>query len=184
MALEARRYGSRGRRRQPRPSAGSGILRRPRRCIRAHVRREHRRPATVERRPHDTRSVRAGIRCEGRPREPVMVGVPASLRFRNGPRGVVDVAAADHRMRRFAIANEMVVTWTAPSALWLLLVVPLVWLAVFMARNNFTPRQRWLQAARALCFSACWRSRSRAEKQRWRAAWSHRWRGRKLFPAP
>jgi Ca-activated chloride channel homolog len=41
----------------------------------------------------------------------------------------------------------MVVTWTAPSALWLLLVVPLVWLAVLMARNNFTPRQRWLQAS-------------------------------------
>ena len=41
----------------------------------------------------------------------------------------------------------MVVTWTAPSALWLLLAVPLVWLAVFMARNNFTPRQRWIQAS-------------------------------------
>jgi uncharacterized membrane protein len=41
----------------------------------------------------------------------------------------------------------MVVTWTAPSALWLLLAVPLVWLAVFVARNNFTPPQRWLQAS-------------------------------------
>jgi Ca-activated chloride channel homolog len=41
----------------------------------------------------------------------------------------------------------MVVTWTAPSALWLLLALPLVWLAVFMARNNFTPRQRWIQAS-------------------------------------
>src|SRR4029453_7272925 len=41
----------------------------------------------------------------------------------------------------------MVVTWTAPSALWLLLVVPLVWLAVVVGRNTFTPRQRWLQAS-------------------------------------
>lgn len=37
-------------------------------------------------------------------------------------------------------------TWTAPQALWLLLAVPLVWLAHLAARTNFNPRQRWLQA--------------------------------------
>jgi uncharacterized membrane protein len=37
-------------------------------------------------------------------------------------------------------------TWTAPQALWLLLAVPLVWLAHLVARTNFSPRQRWLQA--------------------------------------
>jgi uncharacterized membrane protein/uncharacterized protein YegL len=38
------------------------------------------------------------------------------------------------------------VTWTAPAALWLLAAVPLVWLAHRVARTNFNPRQRWLQA--------------------------------------
>lgn len=37
-------------------------------------------------------------------------------------------------------------TWTAPAALWLLAAVPLVWLAHAVARTNFNPRQRWLQA--------------------------------------
>jgi Ca-activated chloride channel homolog len=37
--------------------------------------------------------------------------------------------------------------WTAPGALWLLAVVPLVWLARRFARTNFNPRQQVLQAA-------------------------------------
>lgn len=41
----------------------------------------------------------------------------------------------------------MGVTWTAPAALWLLVAVPLVWLAHLAARTNFNPRQRRLQAA-------------------------------------
>jgi Ca-activated chloride channel family protein len=47
------------------------------------------------------------------------------------------------------------VTWTAPAALWLLAAVPLVWLAHLVARTNFNPRQRWLQAAvRSLILAA------------------------------
>ena len=38
-------------------------------------------------------------------------------------------------------------TWTAPSALWLLLAIPLVWVAHRVARTNFNLRQRRLQAA-------------------------------------
>ncbi len=38
-------------------------------------------------------------------------------------------------------------TWTAPSALWLLLAVPLVWAAHRLARTNFNVRQRRLQVA-------------------------------------
>jgi Ca-activated chloride channel homolog len=38
-------------------------------------------------------------------------------------------------------------TWTAPAALWLLLVVPAVWAAHAVARTNFNPRQRLLQTA-------------------------------------
>ena len=38
-------------------------------------------------------------------------------------------------------------TWTAPAALWLLAAVPLVWLALAVARTNFNRRQRWLQAS-------------------------------------
>ena len=41
----------------------------------------------------------------------------------------------------------MSLTWTAPTALWLLIAVPLVWLAHFIARTNFNSRQRALQAA-------------------------------------
>lgn len=37
-------------------------------------------------------------------------------------------------------------TWVFPSALWLLLAVPLVWIAHRAARTNFNPRQRRLQA--------------------------------------
>ena len=37
-------------------------------------------------------------------------------------------------------------TFTAPSALWLLLAVPLVLVAQLAARTNFNPRQRWIQA--------------------------------------
>ena len=40
----------------------------------------------------------------------------------------------------------MSLTWTAPAALWLLLAVPLVWAAFAVARTNFNPRQRALQA--------------------------------------
>jgi hypothetical protein len=52
---------------------------------------------------------------------------------------MVDVAAADHRV----MAQ---LTWGVPSALWLLLAVPLVWLAHRAARTNFNPRQRRVQA--------------------------------------
>jgi Ca-activated chloride channel homolog len=38
-------------------------------------------------------------------------------------------------------------TWTAPSALWLLLAIPAVWVAHRVARTNFNVRQRRLQAA-------------------------------------
>jgi Ca-activated chloride channel family protein len=38
------------------------------------------------------------------------------------------------------------VTWTAPAWLWLLLGVPLVWVALLAARTNFNPRQRRVQA--------------------------------------
>jgi hypothetical protein len=37
-------------------------------------------------------------------------------------------------------------TWTTPSALWLLLAVPLIWVAHRAARTNFNVRQRRLQA--------------------------------------
>ena len=40
----------------------------------------------------------------------------------------------------------MGVTLTAPGALWLLAVVPAVWLALRWGRTNFNPRQRVLQA--------------------------------------
>jgi uncharacterized membrane protein len=53
---------------------------------------------------------------------------------------MVDVAAPDHGV----MAG---LTWTAPSAFWLLLAVPLVWAAHAAARTNFNPRQRRLQAA-------------------------------------
>jgi uncharacterized membrane protein len=39
------------------------------------------------------------------------------------------------------------VTFTSPAALWLLLAIPLVWLAHLVARTKFNPRQRFLQAA-------------------------------------
>jgi uncharacterized membrane protein len=46
-------------------------------------------------------------------------------------------------------------TWTAPSAFWLLLAIPAVWTAHAMARTNFNPRQRGLQAAtRSLLLAA------------------------------
>jgi Ca-activated chloride channel family protein len=45
--------------------------------------------------------------------------------------------------------------WTAPTALWLLALVPLVWLAPLVARTTFNPRQRVLQAAaRSLLLAA------------------------------
>lgn len=39
------------------------------------------------------------------------------------------------------------VNWTAPAALWLLALVPAIWLAPLVARTTFNPRQRVLQAA-------------------------------------
>ncbi|HEY7475602.1 MAG TPA: VWA domain-containing protein [Vicinamibacterales bacterium] len=41
----------------------------------------------------------------------------------------------------------MSLTWTAPSALWLLLIVPLVWAARRWGRTNFNVRQQYVQAA-------------------------------------
>ena len=46
-------------------------------------------------------------------------------------------------------------TLTAPSALWLLLVVPLIWVAHFAGRTNFTSRQRWLQTVVRSLLLAC-----------------------------
>src|SRR4026208_1950643 len=40
------------------------------------------------------------------------------------------------------------VTWTTPVALWLLAVVPLVWIALLVARTTFNVHQRRRQAAR------------------------------------
>ncbi len=49
----------------------------------------------------------------------------------------------------------MDMTWTDPGALWLLLALPLVWLAHLVARTNFNSRQRWTQAAlRSLLLAA------------------------------
>jgi Ca-activated chloride channel homolog len=39
----------------------------------------------------------------------------------------------------------MSLTWTSPSALWLLAVIPLVWFVLRYARTNFNPRQRRIQ---------------------------------------
>src|SRR6185295_5309985 len=49
----------------------------------------------------------------------------------------------------------MSITWTAPGALWLLALVPLVWIALRFSRTNFNPRQRLLQAGvRSLLLAA------------------------------
>jgi uncharacterized membrane protein/uncharacterized protein YegL len=40
----------------------------------------------------------------------------------------------------------MGISWTSPAALWILVVLPLVWLALRHARTNFNPRQRIVQA--------------------------------------
>jgi Ca-activated chloride channel family protein len=53
---------------------------------------------------------------------------------------MVDVAAPDHGV----MSN---LAWTTPAALWLLLAMPLVWIAHLAARTNFNRRQRRLQAA-------------------------------------
>jgi Ca-activated chloride channel family protein len=47
---------------------------------------------------------------------------------------MVDLAPEDHG-----------VIWTVPSALWLLALVPLVWVASKFSRTNFSPRQHLLQ---------------------------------------
>ena len=46
-------------------------------------------------------------------------------------------------------------TLTAPSALWLLLAVPLIWVAHFAGRTNFNSRQRWLQTVVRSLLLAC-----------------------------
>jgi uncharacterized membrane protein len=47
------------------------------------------------------------------------------------------------------------VTWTTPGALWLLAAVPLVWIALLVARTTFNVHQRRLQAAvRSLLLAA------------------------------
>ena len=49
----------------------------------------------------------------------------------------------------------MAITWTAPGALWLLAIVPLVWLARRFGRTNFNWRQQVVQAAvRSLLLAA------------------------------
>ncbi|MEZ5315809.1 MAG: VWA domain-containing protein [Vicinamibacterales bacterium] len=49
----------------------------------------------------------------------------------------------------------MSLSLTTPSALWFLLLLPLVWVGLRFARTNFNPRQRLLQAAvRALLLAA------------------------------
>ena len=49
----------------------------------------------------------------------------------------------------------MSLSWTDPSALWLLALVPLVWVVYVLARTNFNTRQRWLQAGlRSLLLAA------------------------------
>src|SRR5215218_7752778 len=56
---------------------------------------------------------------------------------------------------RIEDGGSSVITWTAPGALWLLLGVPLVWLAQYIARTNFNPSQRRIQAAtRSLMLAA------------------------------
>jgi Ca-activated chloride channel family protein len=40
----------------------------------------------------------------------------------------------------------MSITWTAPGALWLLALLPLVWVALRFSRTNFNSKQRLLQA--------------------------------------
>ncbi len=39
----------------------------------------------------------------------------------------------------------MNIAWTTPAALWLLVAIPLAWIALRFARTNFNPRQRLLQ---------------------------------------
>src|SRR5580765_7884864 len=49
----------------------------------------------------------------------------------------------------------MGITWTAPGALWLLVLIPLVWIALRFSRTNFNSRQRLLQAGlRSLLLAA------------------------------
>src|SRR6185503_3399495 len=49
----------------------------------------------------------------------------------------------------------MQISWTAPQALWLLLAIPAVWLALRFSRTNFNSKQRLLQAAvRSLLLAA------------------------------
>jgi hypothetical protein len=49
----------------------------------------------------------------------------------------------------------MAISWTAPAALWLLAILPLVWLALRHNRTNFNRKQQLLQAAiRSLLLAA------------------------------
>jgi uncharacterized membrane protein len=64
---------------------------------------------------------------------------------------MVDLAAKDHGLSM----PNITLTWGAPAALWLLLGVPLVWLADLVARTNFNRRQRLLQkTVRSLLLTA------------------------------
>jgi Mg-chelatase subunit ChlD len=49
---------------------------------------------------------------------------------------MVDLAAEDY---------GLTVGWTSPGALWLLAVIPILWIALRFARANFSPRQRVVQ---------------------------------------
>jgi Mg-chelatase subunit ChlD len=49
---------------------------------------------------------------------------------------MVDLAAEDY---------GLTVGWTSPGALWLLAVIPILWIALRFARTNFSPRQRVVQ---------------------------------------
>src|ERR1044072_1932704 len=59
----------------------------------------------------------------------------------------------DQRFRAYTYLVSL--TFGAPQALWLLVGVPLIWLAHFVTRTNFNPRQRFTQAAaRSLLLAA------------------------------
>src|SRR5690606_20451810 len=73
-----------------------------------------------------------------------LVALDCGHRLFVGAGRVVDLAPEDHG-----------VIWTVPSALWLLALVPLVWVASKFSRTNFSPRQHLLQqVVRALVLIA------------------------------
>src|SRR5262249_8517702 len=94
------------------------------------VPRPHPAPRPFESLANDARrrGRRRDRRQGGRIRASV-VGLPRRLRVGGGAGGMVDVASQDHGV----MAN---LTWTAPSALWILAVIPLVWIAMRAARTT------------------------------------------------